>query len=127
MDGSITFVCTGDRAYDGQDGFSRLPGKWECGSTALVSGFRRFGQPVDSWGKESPADRGIREELILNGDGSWEWRYSATSNVYGGAVRTSVLLDPATGEILRASRTDPLGDTTYGISYSEQFPPIAVP
>ena len=60
-------------------------------------------------------------------DGRWRWDYRGTSAYYGGRVTASVTLDPATGRIVKASRTDPTGDTTYHLEYGATFPPIAVP
>lgn len=127
IDGSVVFVCTGGAAYDGQSGFAVVPGEWTCGAQALVAGFRRTGQPLDAWGPGLPDDSEIRESVALAEDGTWRWDYAAVNPFAGGDVRTTVSIDPATGEIRSASRRDPVGSTTYGISYQERFPPIALP
>ncbi len=125
--GNLVFVCSGSAAFDGQSGWSELSGKWTCGVDALVAGFRRTGQPLDAWSERLMADEGIIERLELPGDGTWRWSYRGRSPYAGGEVRTVVVLDPMTGQLRSAQRSDPTGDTTYGISYSEVFPAIAVP
>lgn len=122
----VGFVCTGGRAYDGQSGFTRLPGTWTCGAGALVAGFRGIGQPIDAWNGTIPTDDGRRESLVVEA-GAWTWRYRATSPYYGGAVSASVTLDAATGRIVAARRVDPTGSTRYTFTYGAKFPPIAVP
>ena len=127
IDGLVVFVCIDGRAYDGQSGFTELPGTWTCGPEALVRGFRQAGQPLDAWNAELPPDQGIEETIALEPDGTWRWGYRARSLFAGGEVLTTVMLDPAIGQIRSASRTDPTGDTTYGLSYTEPFPDIALP
>lgn len=127
-DGKVVFVCVGGAAFDGQGGtFVAAPGSWECGGGALVGGFRNTGQPVDAWGDSLPTDSAITERTALEPDGRWRWDYTAESPVFGGQVTTTVWVDPATGRILDARRTDPTGSTRYGISYDEVFPPISRP
>ena len=127
-DGNVVFVCVGDRAWDGQGGsFVAVPGAWECGAGALVDGFRNSGQPVDAWSRDLPADQSIVEQVTLEPDGRWRWEYRARSLAFGGTVTTTVWVDPASGRILDARRSDPTGETRYGISYSEAFPPIVAP
>ncbi len=127
-DGQVVFVCTGGRAWDGQGGsFVAVPGAWECGAGALVDGFRNSGQPVDAWSRDLPADQSIVEQVTLEPDGRWRWEYRARSLAFGGSVTTTVWVDPASGRILDARRSDPTGETRYGISYSETFPPIVAP
>jgi hypothetical protein len=127
IDGNVVFVCLDGRAYDGQSGFEELPGAWTCGSGALVRGFRLMGQALDAWNAELPPDQDIVEVLTLEADGTWRWDYRARNPFAGGDVRTVVVIDPASGQIRSASRTDPTGATTYGISYSEAFAAIALP
>jgi hypothetical protein len=127
-DGKVVFVCLSGAAFDGQGGsFVPVPGSWECGGGALVGGFRNTGQPVDAWSESLPTDTSIREMTSLETDGRWRWDYTAESPVFGGQVRTTVWVDPTTGRILDARRTDPTGATRYGISYEEPFPPISRP
>ena len=127
-DGEIVFICAGGRAYEGASGgFSELPGRWSCGGSALVAGFRRNGQPIDAWNDTVPSDDGIRESTKLAPDGSWLWTYEATSDAYGGRVETAVEVDPATGRIRAAARTDPLGTTNYSFTYEAASPPIEAP
>lgn len=127
VDGAVVFVCLGGRAYDGQSGFTEVPGDWRCGTDALVRGFRLAGQPLDAWSSDLPLDQGISEAVEALPDGTWRWTYRATNPVFGGEVRATVVVDPSTGEIRSASRRDPTGDTTYGISYREAFPEIRLP
>jgi hypothetical protein len=126
IDGDVVFVCRDGKAYDGQSGWMEVPGDWTCGTGALAAGFRLTGQPLDAWGPSLPPDEAIVESVVV-ADGLWRWEYRGRNPFAGGAVRTSVVLDPATGQIRSASRSDPTGDTTYGISYRESFPSIAVP
>jgi len=127
IDGAIVFVCLDGGAYDGQSGFEQIPGAWSCGTEALVRGFRQMGQPLDAWSPELESDEGIEESVAVAEDGTWRWEYGASSPLVGGEVRASLVLDPASGQIRSASRTDPTGSTTYTISYSEPFPPIVLP
>lgn len=127
-DGRVVFVCVGGRAWDGPGGsFVAVPGTWECGAAALVDGFRNSGQPVDAWSHDLPTDQSIVEQVSLESDGRWRWEYRASSLVFGGTVTTTLWLAPADGRILDARRSDPTGETRYGISYSEAFPPIVAP
>lgn len=126
-DGEVTFVCVDGKAYEGASGgFAELPGTWTCGAGALVAGFRRNGQPLDAWNESVPADSS-RETLGLSPQGDWTWQLDASSATYGGSVRATVVLDPVTGQILEASRIDPLGATTYAVTYRASFPPIVAP
>jgi hypothetical protein len=126
-DGELTFVCVAGKAYEGASGgFTELPGSWTCGAGALVEGFRRTGQPLDAWNETVPADSS-RETLGLTEAGDWTWTYDASSATYGGSVRATVILDPASGQIREASRNDPLGDTAYTVTYGLSLPPIVAP
>jgi hypothetical protein len=127
IDGTVVFVCVDEGAFDGQSGFEALPGAWSCGVAALQQGLRTTGQPLDAWSDELPEDDGIRETVVRTADGLWQWDYRAINPFAGGEVRTRIVVDPADGEIRSGSRSDPIGDTTYGISYAETFPPIALP
>jgi len=126
IDGQVTFVCHGGRAWDGQSGFAEVPGTWTCGSDALVRGFRLMGQPLDAWSPELPSDQRIRETVTVSG-GRWTWTYRATSPTAGGAVATTVSLDLASGRITAAARTDPVGRTIYAVGYEASFPEITQP
>lgn len=126
QDGTLVFVCIGGKAYDGQSGWAEVPGSWTCGAEAIVNGFRTLGQPIDAWSADLPADSGIEETIALTPEGLWVWTYRAASP-FSGKVSTIVTLDPTTGWIVSAGRTDDTGETTYGISYAETFPPIAKP
>lgn len=128
VDDRVGFVCVDGAAWDGQGGsFAPVPGTWECGAAALVGGFRNTGQPVDAWGETLPTDASISETTAREPDGRWRWDYAAKSAVFGGRVTASVWVDPASGRILDARRTDPGGSTSYGISYAEAFPAITRP
>ncbi len=127
VDDQVVFVCVDGRAYDGQSGFERVPGTWECGSAALVQGFRVAGLPRDAFNDSLPPDDEIHETVTRLEDGSWRWSYRALNPVFGGRITAVVVIDPTTGEIRSASRGDPTGETTYGISYTETFPKIALP
>ena len=127
VNGTIVFVCIGGAAYDGQSGFARVPGRWTCGAGALVSGFRQIGQPADSWIANSPGDASITESVTVGSNGSWTWAYTGISPFLGGGITARVSLDPATGRIRTAQRTDPTGTTTYAFDYAGAFPALAVP
>ena len=86
VDGTIVFVCVHGTAYDGQPGFARVPGSWQCGAAALASGFRRIGQPADSWSASSPRDSSISEAVAKGSGGTWTWTYSGISPFLGGRV-----------------------------------------
>ena len=124
--GKVVFVCVHGIAYDGQLGFARVPGTWQCGAAALVSGFRRIGQPADSWSASSPRDSSITEAVTQGSGGTWTWTYSG-SPPSGGRVTVRISLDPASGRILAGQRTDPTGTATYAFDYIRTFPALAVP
>ena len=127
VNGTVVFVCIGGAAYDGQSGFARVPGKWTCGAGALASGFRQIGQPADSWSANSPGDASITESVTVGSDRLWTWAYTGISPFLGGRITARVSLDPATGRIRTAQRTDPTGTTTYAFDYVRTFPALAVP
>ncbi len=128
VDDQVVFVCVDGRAYDGQGGeFRRAPGTWACGAAALVNGFRHNGQPLDAWNDSLPGDSGVEESVALEDDGRWRWSYRGRSAIFGGEVAATVWVDPGTGRILDSLRTDPTGETRYGISYEETFPAIERP
>jgi len=127
VDGTVGFVCVNGAAYDGQSGFARVPGTWQCGAAALASGFRRIGQPADSWSASSPSDSSITESVAVGSDGTWTWSYTGISPFLGGRITARVRLDPLTGRILAAQRADPTGTSTYSFNYTGTFPPLAVP
>ena len=126
VSGKVVSVCVHGTAYDGQLGFARVPGSWQCGAAALVSGFRRIGQPADSWSASSPRDSSISEAVTQGSGGRWTWTYSG-SPPFGGRVTVRVTLDPVNGRILAGQRTDPTGTTTYAFDYVSTFPALAVP
>jgi hypothetical protein len=121
------FVCRDGQAFDGQSAWMQLPGSWKCGRQALVNGFRLTGQPLDAWSDALPADSAISETVAHGDPGTWRWAYRARNPFVGGDVQTTVVLDARTGQIRSAERVDPVGRTTYGISYVEAFGRIAVP
>jgi hypothetical protein len=124
--GKMVSVCVHGTAYDGQLGFARVPGSWQCGAAALVSGFRRIGQPADSWSASSPRDSSISEAVTQGSGGAWTWTYSG-SPPFGGRVTVRLSLDPVSGRMLAGQRTDPTGTTTYAFDYVSTFPALAVP
>jgi len=126
IDGVVGFVCMNRRAYDGQSGFTALPGTWTCGPGALSAGFRAIGQPADAWNDDIPTDR-ARRESVVGDDSIWTWRYGATSPYVRGEVTASVTVDRATGRVTAARRTDPTAVTRYTFRYGADFPPIKVP
>ncbi len=73
IEGVVGFVCVDGRAYDGQSGFTTLPGKWTCGPPALTAGFRGIGQPTDAWSRDIPTDRARRHSVVEHGS-TWTWR-----------------------------------------------------
>jgi hypothetical protein len=121
------FVCLDGVAYDGQNGFEPTPGPWSCGIDAFVDGFRHLGQPVDAWSQELEGSKHIKETVGADADGTWRWDYAADSPQYGGPVTASVWLDPSTGRIVKASRKDPIGKSTWTVEYGATFPPVALP
>jgi hypothetical protein len=127
VDGAPGFVCRAGRAFDGQSSWSEVPGNWTCGADAFVAGFRNLGQPIDAWNDTMPGDSAIHETVRVTGDGSWRWDYRGTSAYYGGRVTAVVVIDPASGRIVAARRTDPTGDSMYRPVYGADFPAIAVP
>src|SRR5207244_10252493 len=109
-DGAVTSVCVTGAAYTVQGLRSAvLPGKWACGGSALVSAFRRGGQPVYAWNTRLPADTRIKERLSAPSKGRLQWDYTARSTILGGTVRVQLVQDVATGRLISGSRTDPTG------------------
>ena len=125
--GRIGFVCLDGAAFDGQSGFARVTGTWDCGAAALSGGFRNIGQPADAWNETSPTDNAITEVVGTEPDGTWTWAYVGASAFYGGRVTARVSLDAESGRILAARRVDPTGVTTYSFDYETTFPALAVP
>lgn len=126
IEGVVGFVCLARRAYDGQSGFTAIPGSWTCGAAALVAGFRTIGQPLDAWNATLPSDDAQRESVTVKGN-TWTWSYRATSPYYGGRVTAVVTLDRQTLRVTAATREDPTGVTTYTFRYRAAFPAIAIP
>lgn len=126
IEGVVGFVCIARRAYDGQSGFTQIPGSWTCGAAALVAGFRKIGQPLDAWNATVPADDARRESVTVRGD-TWTWSYRATSPFYGGRVTAVVTIDRRTLRVTAATREDPTGVTKYSFRYGADFAAIAVP
>jgi hypothetical protein len=126
IDGRPTFVCIDGQALDGQSGWLAVPGEWTCGVPALIRGFRSIGQPLDAWTPSLPKDSGIREAIAMTDEGRWRWTFRASSP-FAGSVTTRVTVEPGSGRIVAATRTDDVGRTDYTIDYDAGFPPIAVP
>ena len=128
VDGALASVCLGGASYTIQGlTYVAIPAKWACGGSALVSSFRKSGQPVYAWNSRLPVDSKIKELVTIASKGRWQWDYTATSTILGGAVKTSLLLDATTGRLISGSRTDPTGQTRYTFSYTTIFAPIALP
>jgi hypothetical protein len=104
-----------------------VPGKWACGGSALVSAFRKSGQPVYAWNTRLPADTRTKERLSTPTKGRLQWDYTARSTILGGTVHTQLVQDVATGRLIGGSRTDPTGTTRFTFSYTTIFAPIALP
>ena len=126
IDGALTFVCVNGQALDGQSGWLPVPGDWTCGPEALVWGYRTIGQPLDAWSAALPRDSGIKESIEVTSAGLWRWTYRATSP-FAGRVTTRVLVEPATGRVASATRSDGVGKTDYTFDYGATFPTIAAP
>jgi hypothetical protein len=118
--GGVSYVITGLRA-------STIAGKWACGGSALVSGFRRSGQPIATWNTRLPVDTDITEAITVLSHDRFQWDYTGTSAVLGGAVHTTVILDATTGRLASGQRVDPKSNTRYAFSYTTIFAPIALP
>jgi hypothetical protein len=126
-DGSLSSVCATGAAWTVQGlNSTTVPGKWACGGSALVSSFRKTGQPVYAWNSRLPVDSKIRETVSAPTRDHWQWSYTGTSKVLG-AVKTTLTLDSTTGRLLSGSRTDKTGTTRYTFSYTTIFAPIALP
>jgi hypothetical protein len=127
-DGALASVCTAGASYTVQGLRSTVvPGKWACGGSALVSSFRKSGQPVYAWNTRLPADTKIKEVVTSPSRDKWQWAYTASSKILGGTVKTTLVLDATTGRLLSGSRTDPTGTTRFTFSYTTIFAPIALP
>lgn len=127
-DNALASVCLTGAAYTVQGMRSVVvPGKWACGASALVSAFRKSGQPVYAWNTRLPVDTKIRERVAVASKGRWQWDYAATSRILRGTVKTTLLLDATTGRLISGSRTDPTGTTRFTFSYTSIFAPIALP
>jgi hypothetical protein len=127
-DGSLASVCMTGAAYTVQGIRSiSVPGNWACGGSALVSSFRKSGQPVYAWNTRLPTDTKIKERVSVVSKDRWQWDYVATSKILGGSVKTTVVLDSNTGRLVSGSRTDPKGATRYTFSYTTIFAPIGLP
>jgi hypothetical protein len=127
-DSAMTSICFGGAAYtvDAMNS-TKLPAKWSCGSPALVNGYRKSGQPVYAWNTRLPADSKIKERVAATARDRWQWDYVATSKILNGQVKTTLVMDSATGRLVSGSRTDPTGTTRYTFSYTTIFAPITLP
>lgn len=127
-DGALGSICLTGAAYTVQGTTSTsVPGRWACGASALVSGFRKSGQPVYAWNTRLPADTKIKERVATTSRDRWQWDYVATSRILGGTVKTTLVLDSTSGRLISGSRTDPTGTTRFTFSYTTIFAPIALP
>lgn len=127
-DGALSSVCMAGAAYTVQGMNSTVvPGKWACGGSALVSSFRKSGQPVYAWNTRLPVDSKIKEVVTAPSRDKWQWSYTGTSRILGGTVATTLTLDVPTGRLISGSRRDPTGTTRYTFSYTTIFAPIALP
>ena len=126
--GALTSVCLAGASYviTGLRA-STIAGKWACGGSALVSGFRRSGQPIATWNTRLPVDTNISETVTALAHDRFQWEYTGTSKALGGAVHTTVVLDGATGRLVSGQRIDPKAQTRYAFSYTTIFAPIALP
>ena len=126
--GELHVVCVDRQAYD-IDGFRAKvrPASWACGSSALVSSFRRTGRPLEAWNSTLPTDDAVQEQVVADGRDRWRWDYTATSKVLGGLVTTTLLMDAATGRLLSGNRTDPNGSVRWTFNYTQIFSPVELP
>jgi hypothetical protein len=126
--GELRVVCVDRQAYD-IDGFRarERPASWACGSSALVSSFRRTGRPLEAWNSTLPTDDDVRELVVADGRDRWRWDYTATSRALGGLVTTTLLMDAATGRLLSGNRTDPTGSVRWTFNYTQIFSPVELP
>ena len=102
-----------------------IPGKWACGGSALVSSFRKSGQPLYAWNSRLPVDSKIKARVSAR-QGPLAVVDTGELKILG-VVKTTLVLDSATGRLLfglphRQDRHDP-----YTFSYTTIFAPIAVP
>jgi hypothetical protein len=127
-DGALASVCMTGAAWTVQGLRSTsVPGKWACGASALLSSFRKSGQPVYAWNTRLPTDTKIKERVSAPSKDRWQWDYVATSTILHGTVKTTVVLDANTGRLISGSRKDPTGTTRFTFSYTTIFAPIALP
>jgi hypothetical protein len=120
-------VCIDGVEYEGPNGFQPAPGPFSCGVDAFVDGFRSLGFPVVGYSTDFEQNRNVKETVSVAPDGRWRWDYAADSPQFSGPVSASVWLDPASGKIVEATRTDPIGKTSWTVDYDATFPPVALP
>lgn len=127
-DGDLTTVCVDGRAYD-IEGFeaTERTARWTCGAAAFVSSFRRSGQPREAWNNSVPEDSAIHERVVADGRERWRWEYSARSAELNGPVRTTLVMDAATGRLLSGTRRDPASDVRWTFNYTALFTPVGLP
>jgi len=127
-DGMLLSVCVDGRAYE-IDGFTATPrpARWTCGSASFISAFRRTGQPREAWNASMPVDSEILETVVADGRDRWRWEYAAISETLGGPVRSTLLMDAATGRLLSGTRSAPDGDVRWTFSYTTIFLPVQLP
>jgi hypothetical protein len=128
VDGTLKVVCMEGQAY-AIDGFRATPrpARWTCGTSAFVSSMRRTGRPLEAWNASIPVDTSIRERVLPEGRDRWRWEYVARSTTLDGPVRTTLIMDAATGRILSGTRTDPSGNVRWTFSYTTIFTPVQLP
>ena len=126
--GELLVVCLANEAYD-INGFRAKPrpARWACGTNALVTSFRRTGRPVEAWNATLTVDTNVRERIVADGRDRWRWEYTATSKALGGQVRSTLLMDVATGRLLSGTRVDPTGSSRWTFSYTQLFSPVELP
>ena len=120
-------VCIDGIEYEGPNGWQPAQGPFTCGVDALVDGFRSLGFPVGGYSADFEQNKQVKETVSVDPDGRWRWDYTANSPQFSGTVSATVWLDPASGKIVDATRTDPIGKTTWTVDYDATFPPVAVP
>ncbi len=125
--GTMQSVCLSGKWYD-INGFHStvIGGKWVCGTSGLITAFRRSGQPLEAWNSTMLTNSRIKEVVTVEGK-QWRWTYTASSKELGGTVKTTLVLDPITGRLQGGNRVDPRGTTRYTFSYTTIFAPIQLP